>query len=153
MLIKERVELLNSQVDCERTLAEIDKIIASDEVAGETTTVVAVVSSEGIYGASVGDSGAWLVRGGGIDDLTAHQIRKPFLGMGAATPVGFSRTSCNGILLVATDGLLKYTSRERITATIQQTDFCAAPAALVSLVRYPSGALPDDVTVSLCRPL
>jgi serine/threonine protein phosphatase PrpC len=151
LFAKERAESLNSQADCERILTDLDALIASDKTAGETTAIVSIVSSEGICGASVGDSGAWLVKGSGVDDLTLHQIRKPFLGTGAAMPVGFSRNGWDGIFLVGTDGLLKYTSRDKIAATIQQTDFAAAPAALVSLVRYASGALPDDVTISLCR--
>lgn len=151
LLARERAESLNSQSDCERILAELDETIASAKAAGETTAIVSIVSSEGIRGASVGDSGAWLVKGSGIDDLTLHQIRKPLLGTGAAMPVGFSRAGCSGTLLVATDGLLKYTSREKIAATIQKTDFNTTPSALIALVRYPSGALPDDVTISLCR--
>jgi PPM family protein phosphatase len=151
MLIRERAESLNSQADCERVLAELDGVVASNKAAGETTAVVAVVSSAGLVGASVGDSGAWLVNATSIDDLTRNQIRKPFIGTGAAIPIGFARASVGGILLVATDGLLKYTSREKITAAIQQSDLDAAPSALVSLVRYQSGALPDDVTCALCR--
>lgn len=152
-LITERGKSLSSQADCERILAELDQMIASGKSAGETTAVLAVVSSNGVCGASVGDSGAWLVNGEHIDDLTAHQIRKPFLGTGAAKPVGFRRGACHGTLLLATDGLLKYTSREQIAATIHKTDLIATPAALLALVRYPSGAWPDDVTISLCRPI
>lgn len=151
ILIKERAESLNSQSDCERILAELDGIVASSNAAGETTTVVAVVSSTGVVGASVGDSGAWLVNTAGVDDLTRSQVRKPFIGTGAAIPIGFARASVDGTLLVATDGLLKYTSREKITAVIQESNFDTTPAALVSLVRYHSGALPDDVTIALCR--
>jgi serine/threonine protein phosphatase PrpC len=150
-LIGERAETLSTQADCERLLTELDGTVASNNAAGETTAVVAIVSSAGIVGASVGDSGAWLVSATGIDDLTKNQIRKPFIGTRAAIPIGFTRAGLDGTLLVATDGLLKYTSREKITVTIQQSDFDTTPAALVSLVRYVSGALPDDVTCAICR--
>ena len=150
-LIGERAKILSTQADCERILTELDGIVASNSAAGETTTVVAIISSAGIVGASVGDSGAWLVNGTGIDDLTMNQVRKPFIGTRAAIPIGFARARVDGTLLVATDGLLKYTSREKIAAVIQQSAFDTAPSALVSLVRYHSGALPDDVTCALCR--
>ena len=150
-LIRERAETLSTQADCERILTELDGIVASNSAAGETTAVVTIVSSAGIVGASVGDSGAWLVNGTGIDDLTMNQVRKPFIGTRAVIPIGFARVRVDGTLLIATDGLLKYTSREKIAAVIQQSDLDAAPSALVSLVRYQSGALPDDVTCVLCR--
>jgi len=73
LLVKERAASLNSQTDCKRILAELDETIASDKTAGETTAIVLIVSSEGICGASVGDSGTWLVKGSHIDDLTLHQ--------------------------------------------------------------------------------
>ena len=142
---------LTSQSDCERLLGAVDVAIASDKVAGETTGIIAVLSANAIIGASVGDSGAWILDGAGIDDLTRHQVRKPFLGTNGACPAGFTRSALRGTLLVATDGLLKYTSRELIAGVVQNTAIAELPAALVKLVRYPSGALPDDVTIGLCR--
>ena len=41
-------------------LTEIDQALSSDENAGETTAVVAVVTEEGVVGAFVGDSDAYL---------------------------------------------------------------------------------------------
>jgi hypothetical protein len=151
--ISQRSDSLSSQKHCEKLLREIDNAISSDRIAGETTAVLVVVSLNYIFGASVGDSGAWILNGTSIDDLTRSQIRKPFLGTGVATPIGFSRDALHGTLLVATDGLLKYTSREAISAALERANFDDSPAALVSLVRYSSGELPDDVTVGLCRPV
>ena len=54
-------------------------------------------------------------------------------------------------LLLATDGLLKYMSAERIVETCRQHPTDAAAQRLIELVRYPSGALPDDVTLILAK--
>ena len=142
---------LASQSDCENLLRAVDAAIASDKIAGETTAVSVVISANAVVGASVGDSGAWILDGAGIDDLTRHQARKPFLGTNGVCPAGFARSALRGTLLVATDGLLKYTSRELIAGVVQNTAIAELPAALVKLVRYPSGALPDDVAIGLCR--
>jgi len=97
MLIKERAYSLNTQADCERVLTELDEVVAANNAAGETTAVAAIVSSAGIVGASVGDSGAWLVNGTVIDDLTMNQVCKPFIGTGAAIPIGFARCSDSAV--------------------------------------------------------
>lgn len=89
-----------------RLLRRIDDALAHDPAAGETTAVVAVLAPGGILGASVGDSGAWLVAPDGVRDLTVHQQRKPFLGTGAAVPVPFAAPwADDATLLVASDGL------------------------------------------------
>ena len=132
-------------------LLSIDEEMARIGAYGETTCVVAAVSESGVIGASVGDSGAWLISEAGADNLTAHQQLKPFLGSGRATPVGFSRNQFQGTLLVASDGLLKYASIERIAAVAITLDLDQASRDLIELVRYPSGALPDDTSVVLAR--
>jgi hypothetical protein len=45
--------------------------------------------------------------------------------------------------------LLKYTSAERIIATCRGHPTGDAAQRLIELVRYPSGSLPDDVTIIL----
>jgi hypothetical protein len=82
-------------------LRRIDEALAHDPAAGETTAVVAVLSPEGILGASVGDSGAWLITPDALRDLTAHQQRKPFLGTGVAVPVPFAAPWTEGSTLLA----------------------------------------------------
>jgi serine/threonine protein phosphatase PrpC len=150
-LISQHAPLLATQTDCEKLLVEIDRAISADKIAGETTAIVIVVSASGVIGASVGDSGAWIISRAGIDELTRSQTRKPFLGAGVAIVTGFARNAFNGTLLVATDGLLKYTSREAIASVVEESNFNETPAALVKLVRYASGNLPDDVAIGLCR--
>jgi serine/threonine protein phosphatase PrpC len=134
-------------------LGDIDQEIRGDPAAGETTAVVMAVTPRGLAGASVGDSGAWLIRPDGMTDLTARQERKPGLGTGVARAVPFACRELWGTLLVASDGLLKYTSPERICLTAQDPNLEQGVRRLVDLVRLRSGRLPDDVGVILCRRL
>ena len=129
----------------------IDHQMVEAKNIGETTCVIVIVSKTGLVGASIGDSGAWHITQAGIDNLTSHQTRKPLLGVGCATPSGFVRGPLTGTLLVASDGLLKYSSAERIAAVALAGDAESAAKNLVELVRYSSGALPDDVSVLLVR--
>lgn len=141
---------LNSE-SLNRLLVSLDQETAAIGAFGETTCVVVVLSDSGVIGASVGDSGAFICSETGLENLTANQVRKPFLGSGRATLVNFARKSLDGTLLIASDGLLKYTSLEKIAATILTADIDTAAKRLIELVRYKSGALPDDVSVLLAR--
>jgi serine/threonine protein phosphatase PrpC len=132
-------------------LANLDREMAAAGTFGETTCVLAVLDKGKIVGASVGDSGAWLISGPEPDDLTAAQIRKPLLGSGRAMPIPFARDQMAGTLLLASDGLLKYTSREAIASVAALSNLNEAAKKLVELVRYPSGALPDDLSLILAR--
>jgi serine/threonine protein phosphatase PrpC len=118
---------------------------------GLTTAIVVELAAEGVRGASVGDSVAWIVSDT-IVELTAHQHAKPLLGDGAV-PVAFSHPPLapDDTLLVASDGLWRYASRPAIIAAVGDTDLDAVAAMLVELVRLPRGGLPDDVSVVLCR--
>ena len=142
---------LNPQGICD-LLTNIDQEMAGIGAYGETTCVVLVASDNNIIGASVGDSGAWVIREDALDNLTEYQHRKPFLGSGRAIPTGFSRGKLQGTLFVASDGLLKYTSPEKIAAAARIPNLEQAAQGLVNLVRYSSGALPDDVSILLARP-
>lgn len=149
-LVRQNTSLLINAESCVEVLSKLDAAIAKDAVAGETTCALAVVTPEEIFGASVGDSGVWLIPANGNHlDLTHAQERKPFIGSGSAWPVSFQRPRQPGCLLLATDGLLKYTSAERINAACREHAAEVAAQRLIELVRYPSGALPDDVTVIL----
>src|SRR6186713_1320585 len=87
-----------------RFLVELDRELVGQVHTGETTVVVAEVVDGTVHGASVGDSGAWLVSSGEILDLTERQHRKPLVGSGSAHPVPFESRPLTGRLLVATDG-------------------------------------------------
>jgi len=118
---------------------------------GQTTAVVLWVTHDKIVGASAGDSGAWIIRGDDIEDITSAQHRKPLIGDGAVvTPIATGPLG-DGTLLVASDGLLRYAKRDDIARIAGGPDLAAAAKALVELVRLPSGELPDDVSVVLCR--
>jgi serine/threonine protein phosphatase PrpC len=123
----------------------------SQRMAGETTGVVVVVGPGGLTGVSAGDSEAWIVTATSIDDLTAGQKRAR-LGSGRAVPVAFRRPRVDGVLLVATDGLFKYASAERIAAAVRDGAVREAADRLVACARLPSGAFHDDVGVVLVAP-
>jgi serine/threonine protein phosphatase PrpC len=136
-----------------RVLERIDQAILNDPTAGETTAVAASISRAGIGGASVGDSGAWLITPEGHHDLTSHQHRKPFLGTGRALPVPFFMPiPIHSTLLLASDGLWKYAAAEKIRAVAREAGMERAARHLIDLVRLHSGKLQDDVAVVLCRP-
>jgi serine/threonine protein phosphatase PrpC len=126
-------------------LMEADAALAARRV-GETTGVVVVVGTGGVTGVSVGDSEAWVVSAKSVDDLTRHQER-PRLGSGRATPVVFHRAGVGGVLLVATDGLFRYASPERISATVRACEASRVAQRLTKLVQMPSGAYQDDVGI------
>jgi len=145
---------LRSPEDCVRVLRAADTDADEHPVAGISTGVLAIVTEESVFGASVGDSKAWWFADDSesLEDLTANQIRKPFLGTGRARPVSFFIPVGSGILLVASDGLMDYGKPEEIQAVVRgRNDLEQTARALIELVRYPWGKLPDDVTVALCR--
>src|SRR5262249_7289847 len=99
-------------------------------------------------GASVGDSGAWLIDP--FVDLTSAQKRKPLIGSGRACPVPFASPFA-GTLLLASDGLFKYAAQSRIRQLAAHPELERIPEMLVDAVRLPSGNLQDDVAVMICR--
>ncbi|NVB83833.1 MAG: SpoIIE family protein phosphatase [Kofleriaceae bacterium] len=130
-------------------LAMFDDELA--ERGAQATSVIVEVSADRIRGASVGDSGAWLVRGAEIDDLTADQRRKPLLGAGAEV-VAFERGPlAGGTLIVASDGLFRYAKAADIARAATGPDLDAAARAMIELVRLPTGELQDDVSIVLVR--
>ena len=143
-------ERLTDSASCVSLLQKIDQAIAHDPNAGDTTCALAVITDELVFGASVGDSGVWLIGESDFKNLTRHQSRKPLIGSGSALPIPFTQEKINHtLLLLATDGLLKYASSERIIALCHDSQTESTAKRLIELVRYPSGALPDDVTIIL----
>lgn len=132
-------------------VADLDRRLAL-AMGGESTAVILALSATGVVGASVGDSGAWIVRDGSVEDLTIGQNRKPLVGSGTCVPVAFSVGPLRGgTLLVASDGLFKYAKRGDIARVVTQSELGSASAGLVELVTLRSGSVPDDVAVILCR--
>jgi len=134
-------------------LSQADEELYQHPIAGETTAVVVALKNEGfVCGASVGDSGAFLVpEAGSLDELTAQQWRRPLIGSSIATPAPFGPMPLTGTLLLATDGLIKYASPKTIRQMVLTNPVEDATKALIESVRYPSGNLPDDVTVIISR--
>lgn len=136
---------------CVAVLEALDQELSTAAHGGETTAVLAVVRDEQVLGASVGDSGAWVLARQAVVDLTRGQVRKPLLGCGQAVVVPFGPFALQGEarLLIASDGLLKYAPRERIQQAAAGPLSQAARSA-VDCVRLPSGTLQDDTSVILC---
>lgn len=140
-----------------RLAVALDRHLADDTEAGETTLVIAAVTKEPgrkgrVTGVSVGDSEAWWITADGHFDLTGGQQQKPFLGIGMVNPVPFSLPlPAVGTLLVATDGLFKYAPSERIEDVALLPELNEGARRLADLPRLNSGRLPDDIAIALCR--
>jgi len=129
-------------------LAQLDH----DQIGfGQTTAVVVWLTRDQLVGASAGDSAAWIIRGTEVEDVTRAQHRKPLIGDGAVITTLAAGPLAGGTLLVASDGLFRFAKREDIVRIAGGPDLAAAANQLVELVREPSGQVPDDVTVVLCR--
>ena len=123
---------------------------------GQTTAVLLVLDDVGLVGASAGDSEAWLVDPDQrIKSLTANQLRKPLVGSGAqVTPfrdTALGRAGAEITLLVASDGLFRFAAAADIARIVVGDDLATAAEQLVSLVRTPTGALLDDISLVLVR--
>jgi serine/threonine protein phosphatase PrpC len=114
---------------------------------GETSALVVSLGPRRIVGVSAGDSEAWVVTAAQVDDLTQSQHTKRRLGSGRASPVTFERRALDGVLLVATDGLFKYASKEVIARIVRTHALGRAMEELVALVRLPSGRFAEDVAI------
>lgn len=144
----EVAENLTAAQDCFRLLCELDQKIAQASNCGETTGVIVVYSSGGLFGANVGDSAAWLFTPNRKEELS--RVRKPYLGTGVAAPHQFTSKASSGTLVVATDGLWKYTSLELIEQKARTGKPESLAGELAELVRLRSGAFPDDIAVAAC---
>lgn len=136
---------INSVDDCIGLLNDLDRQL---EFLGQTTAIIAKISNERIFGASVGDSCAWLVRQSSYIDLTQEQIQKPLLGSGRARPVGFGPYDVNeSKIMLASDGLFKYVHHNKILSIIASEKINDVAALLIEAARLPSGALQDDISI------
>jgi serine/threonine protein phosphatase PrpC len=148
--IVDAVGVVGSTQDWCALLSDLDRD-ASRLGDAQSTAVILTICGGEIAGASVGDSGAWLLREANVVDLTRGQRRKPLVGRGCVTFRVGPVTLGSGTLLVASDGLLSYAKQHDIVRIARGPDLSAAARALVELVRLPNGELQDDVAVVLCR--
>jgi serine/threonine protein phosphatase PrpC len=133
--------------DWARCLYEVDQALVQS--GGQCTAVVVEISEGRVFGASVGDSGAWMLTGNWIIDLTENQHRKPLLGSDEAMPMAFGPIELSGRLLIASDGLFKYATESEIAQRAMGVSVNEALDRLIAGVRLRSGALQDDVSVIL----
>jgi PPM family protein phosphatase len=133
--------------DWARCLYDVDQALV--HTGGQCTAVIAEISQGHVFGASVGDSGAWMIHGKTVIDLTENQHRKPLLGSDEAMPMGFGPIELSGRLLIATDGLFKYATESEIAQRAMGVSLKDAVDRLIAGVRLHSGALQDDVGIIL----
>jgi PPM family protein phosphatase len=153
-IVKEMVEpktKFSNSLIWQSILQEADTRLLTHPIAGETTAVIAAISNNIIYGASVGDSGAFLIQQPADFELTAQQQRKPFLGSGIAIPSSYGPIPFYGTLLLATDGLIKYAPMTKIHQIVLNNPIESVAQSLIESIRYPSGNLPDDVSIIVCK--
>ena len=150
-MVQESAPSLTTPESCVQLLRKIDQDLAKASECGETTGLVALVGPNRIFGASVGDSMAWLFSPNERIELTRGQERKPFLGNGVALGRSFNRSPCKGTIVFATDGLWKYTGLESIEQRVREADASSLADELSHLVRLSSGGFPDDVAIMTCR--
>jgi serine/threonine protein phosphatase PrpC len=147
--VSNRCDAMNRAADWQAELQAVDFRIGT----GESTAVIVDVRPDGLCGASVGDSQAWIISDGEVFDLTARQVRKPLLGSGHAQSTGFSHGPLEGLLLVATDGFCNYVKRQDLPRLLAAVPFPEIPRKCVELARLPSGDHWDDIGIVVCRVL
>jgi serine/threonine protein phosphatase PrpC len=142
-----RTQVTGTPENWARCLYEVDQALVRS--GGQCTAVIVEIFEGCVFGASVGDSGAWILKEKGVVDLTENQHRKPLLGSDEAMPMGFGPIDLCGRLLIATDGLLKYSTESQIAQWAMGVSVNEAVDKLIAGVRLRSGALQDDVGIIL----
>lgn len=131
--------------------SEIDQLLWKDSKCGECAGIVILIDKNQIYGASVGDCEAWTVTSSEITKLTQYQIRKPLLGSNQSISTYFKLNKFNGLLIVGTDGLFKYTKPQIIQSIVLNEPIHEATLKLSDSVRLKSGKLQDDIGFIIFR--
>lgn len=137
----------------------IDRVVCRDPNSGECTLVIGCIymsmNAPFILGASVGDSEAYLVLEDQVHELTENQIRRPFIGTEEAIVIPFGvrgNPNATGTLIIASDGLFKYSSFEKILSSARTyTSLDKLPVSLIDLARLQNGQLQDDAAVIVIR--
>lgn len=65
--------------------------------------------------------------------------------------VAFGPVPLHGTLVLGSDGLFKYCSRETIVQLAREPDLQSIPGLLARAAQLPSGGLQDDLAVLVCR--
>ena len=136
------VESLEEQVN------RLDKAMYQTKDVGESTLVMALLSETQIMGVSVGDSKCWMFGKDFDHELSLMQHRKPLLGSGEATAIGFCMEMM-GTVVIGSDGLFDYTSIEKIKKESQNKN--ATAKSLAMLAQESTGGFQDDISVVLVK--
>ena len=124
-------------------LQGLDRSLAVDRLAGETTACVVIVTPGMVVGASVGDSKAWMFPAGDQNELTARQSRKPLLGSEEAEVRAFSEAlQADARMLLCSDGLWKYADFREISRLARISPVEKAIEELTNLPKLRSEAYP-----------
>jgi hypothetical protein len=132
-----------------KILADVDRAVCADSVAGFTTLIGLCVVEGRVRGASVGDSAVLLkCAGRPVQILTDKQVKNPAVGWGTAVAVGFGADLvAPWTLLVMTDGVWKYAGWEKLRACAESGTGPEILDTLRAAVRLRSGAFQDDFTL------
>lgn len=149
--VQEAVQYLTDAEKCRKLMMQVDWILSGDLNGPKTTGIVVVIDSKRLFGAACGDSAARIYQADREIEVTPPGRSKPFLGSGSA-PIADFEIELIGTLVVATDGLWKYSKSPDIWRTIRNTVAERLAAALADLSRLQSGNLPDDIAVVTCAP-
>jgi serine/threonine protein phosphatase PrpC len=144
-----RIGGISTPEDWARCLCAVDQALVQS--GGQCAAVIIEMSGRHVFGASVGDSSAWMLNGEAIVDLTEIQHRKPLLGSDEAMPMSFGPIELSGRLLIATDGLFKYATESEIAQRAMDGTVNEAVDKLIAGVRLRSGALQDDLAIILIQ--
>lgn len=114
---------------------------------GETTSVIAVINANTIFGASVGDSHCYIFNKEFTIHATSLQYRKPLLGSGEIVAISFGPFRIDNKVIIASDGLFDYTTINKICETLTECHMENIGQQLLRLVELPSRQLQDDFSV------
>lgn len=129
-----------------------DQAVTSDSQAGYTTLIGFCITDGYIYGASCGDSAAYLCNSAAqFITLTTNQQKNPQIGSGMTSCTFFSSPLVRPwSFLAATDGVWKYVGLDKVRTLLQSPKETRVSEELKAAGRLPgSGKFPDDFTFSL----
>ncbi len=135
-------------------LAEADRIVAKDTIAGFTTLNGFCVSNERIVGSSNGDSAVALFNEKGeCVELTRNQRKNPPIGSGFAATINFTaHLPDRWKVLAMSDGVWKYARWEQIIGSAKTLRGQKLVDTLLQSARLTrSGQLQDDFTLVLLQ--
>jgi PPM family protein phosphatase len=126
-----------------------DEAVEENERAGYATLIALGISNGRIFGASVGDSMALLVREKDFVLLTQRQRKNPPIGSSGAQPIPFSAALKSGDkLLLMSDGVWRFVGEDAIASTARNRDGTDLINALrLMQIGQNNGHLGDDFSV------